>query len=111
MGLPVFVGQEPLIPRALAAGAIGSVSGLAAAFPEVVREALDRPDPGAAERLAALRSTLEGAGPFIAAVKHALGARGVPVGPDLRPPMRRLSAEEAERLDGALSSSPALAGA
>src|SRR4029077_15892807 len=32
-GLPIFVGQEPLIPKALAAGAVGAVSGLAAAFP------------------------------------------------------------------------------
>ena len=35
-GLDVFVGSEPLIPEARAAGAAGTVSGVAAAFPEYV---------------------------------------------------------------------------
>ncbi len=101
MGLPVFVGQEPFIPAALAAGAIGSVSGLAAAWPDAVRAALDEPDEGAAERIRALRSAME-AQPFIASVKYVLGRRGLPVGPELRRPMRPLSDEERERLDAAL---------
>src|SRR5439155_13466133 len=37
LGLPVFVGQEPLIPRALAAGAGGGGAGAGAAFPGAVR--------------------------------------------------------------------------
>jgi dihydrodipicolinate synthase/N-acetylneuraminate lyase len=101
MGLPVFVGQEPFIPRALGAGAIGAVSGLAAAWPEAVRAALDAPDDAAAERLRALRSAMEGQ-PFIASAKHVLGRRGVPVGPDLRRPMRALTADETRSLDAAL---------
>ncbi len=101
LGLPVFVGQEPFIPRALAAGAIGAVSGLAAAWPDVVRAGLDAPGPGAADRLQALRSAMEGQ-PFIASAKHVLGRRGVPVRPDMRRPMRPLSAEETRRLDDAL---------
>jgi len=104
-GLPVFVGQEPLIPRALAAGAVGAVSGLAAAFPEALRAALDRPDAAGEARLEALRGAMEASGgPFIAAVKHVLGLRGVPISPNLRPPMRSLTHDEAERLDAAVAS-------
>ena len=104
-GLPVFVGQEPLIPRALAAGAVGAVSGLAAAFPEAVRAVLDAPGAAGEARLETLRRAMEASGgPFIAAVKHVLGVRDVPVSPDLRPPMRSLTADEALRLDAALAS-------
>ena len=104
-GLPVFVGQEPLIPRALAAGAIGAVSGLAAAFPEAIRAVLDTPDAGGEARLETLRRAMESSGgPFIAAVKHVIGNRGVPVSPALRPPMRPLTREEASRLDAAVAS-------
>jgi len=101
LGLPVLVGSEPLIPAAVARGAAGSVSGLAAAFPEVVRAGLDRPDAEAEARLAAVRSAME-AQPFIASVKHVLGRRGVPVRPDMRAPMRPLRDEEVRRLDAAL---------
>jgi 4-hydroxy-tetrahydrodipicolinate synthase len=105
IGLPVFVGQEPLIPKALAAGAVGAVSGLAAAFPEAVRAVLDAPDAAGEARLETLRRAMEASGgPFIAAVKHVLGVRDVPVSPDLRPPMRSLTADEALRLDAALAS-------
>ncbi len=101
LGLPVFVGQEPFIPQALAAGAVGAASGLAAAWPEAVRAALDAPDEAAADGLRALRSAME-AQPFIASAKHVLGRRGVPVGPHLRRPMRPLTAEETRTLDEAL---------
>jgi dihydrodipicolinate synthase/N-acetylneuraminate lyase len=101
LGLPVLVGSEPLIPGAVARGAIGSVSGLASAFPELVRGALDQPDDGATARLSALRSMLERQ-PFIAALKHILAVRGVPVRPDMRRPMRPLSTEEQAGLDAAL---------
>jgi dihydrodipicolinate synthase/N-acetylneuraminate lyase len=109
VGLPVFVGQEPFIPRAMAAGAVGAVSGLAAAFPEVVRAVLDAPDAAGEARLEALRRAMEASGgPFIAAVKHVLGRRGVPVRSDLRAPMRPLTLDEASRLDTALADLPAL---
>ena len=104
-GLPVFVGQEPLFPLALAAGEVGAVSGLAAAFPEAVRAVLDAPDAAGEARLEALRHVMEASGgPFIAAVKHVLGARGVPVALALRPPMRPLTSDEALRLDSAVAS-------
>jgi dihydrodipicolinate synthase/N-acetylneuraminate lyase len=104
-GLPVFVGQEPLIPRALAAGAVGAVSGLAAAFPEAVRAVLDAPGAAGEARLETLRRAMEASGgPFIAAIKHVIAARGVPVSPDLRPPIRSLTTDEALRLDAAVAS-------
>jgi dihydrodipicolinate synthase/N-acetylneuraminate lyase len=101
LGLPVLVGSEPLIPAAMARGAVGAVSGLAAAFPEVVRAALDAPDAAAETRLRALRGAME-AQPFIAAVKHVLRRRGVPINPDLRAPMRALSEAEGAALDSVL---------
>lgn len=102
LGLPVYVGSEPLIPQAVARGVAGAVSGLAAAFPEVVRAALDNPDAAAEQRLRALRNTME-AQPFIAAVKHVLARRGVPINLDMRAPMRGLTDDEASRLDAALA--------
>jgi dihydrodipicolinate synthase/N-acetylneuraminate lyase len=108
LGLPVFIGSEPLIPRAMARGALGAVSGLAAAFPEVLRAALDAPDAAAEERLRALRAAME-AQPFIASVKHVLRRRGVPISPSLRAPMRSLTAAEAAGLDASLAAlEPAL---
>jgi dihydrodipicolinate synthase/N-acetylneuraminate lyase len=101
LGLPVFVGSEPLIPAALAAGAAGSVSGMAAAFPDVLRAAVDAPD-GAEPRLRALRDALEASGQFIASVKHVLRRRGVAVGPDVRAPLRALTDAEAFAFDAAL---------
>jgi dihydrodipicolinate synthase/N-acetylneuraminate lyase len=104
LGQPVLVGFEPLIPAAMAAGAAGSVSGLAAAFPDVVRSALDSPDQTAERRLTELRSAMEASGgPFIAAVKHVLSIRSVPVQPELRAPIRALTREEARRLESALA--------
>ncbi|MDP9249772.1 MAG: dihydrodipicolinate synthase family protein [Chloroflexota bacterium] len=102
LGLPVFIGSEPLIPPAMARGALGAVSGLAAAFPEVVRAALDKPDTAAETTLSDLRAAMEGQ-PFIASVKHVLAARGLPVGPDMRAPLRALTGEEAAALDSALA--------
>lgn len=101
LGLPVLIGSEPLIPAAMARGAQGAVSGLAAAFPEVVREALDAPDTVAEARLRTLRSAME-AHPFIASVKHVLRRRGVPINPDLRAPMRSLTEAEGAALDSVL---------
>jgi dihydrodipicolinate synthase/N-acetylneuraminate lyase len=101
LGLPVYVGSEPLIPAAMARGALGAVSGLAAAFPEVVRAALDAPDTVAEARLRTLRSAME-THPFIASIKHVLRRRGVPINPDLRAPLRALTEAEGAALDSVL---------
>ena len=100
LGLPVLIGSEPLISAGLARGAIGSVSGMAAAFPDVVRDALDRPD-STEERLSELRGALD-AGGLTAAAKHVLGLRGVPVGLDMRAPLRPLGEGERAVLDAEL---------
>ena len=102
LGLPVLIGSEPLIPAGLARGAIGAVSGMAAAFPDVVRAALDDPTDAATARLAAVRSAMEAGGQFIAAAKEVLRLRGVPVRGDVRPPLRRLTAAEVELLEAAV---------
>lgn len=102
LGLPVLIGSEPLLPIGIARGAIGTVSGMAAAFPDMLRAALDDPTERAAARLQGLRATLEASGQFIAAVKHALHARGVPIGPDVRPPLRTLADEERVALERAI---------
>jgi len=88
LGLPVLVGYEPLIPAAMARGAVGSVSGLAAAYPDAVRAALDRPDAEAETRLGQLRSELEGESGLIANAKRVIGEQGLPVGRGVRRPLR-----------------------
>lgn len=106
LGLPVLVGSEPLIPPAMARGAVGSVSGLASAFPDVVRSALDQPDEAAEARLTALRALMERQ-PFIAAAKHVLQRRGVAIRPDMRRPMRPLTTDEQAALDAAFDAARA----
>lgn len=92
-GLDVFVGAEALLERALAAGAAGAVSGLAASFPDAVVPLVREPTPEAGERALALRAELQQF-PFHAASKAALGFRGVPVGPEVRAPLRGLTEDE-----------------
>jgi dihydrodipicolinate synthase/N-acetylneuraminate lyase len=93
-GLDVFVGAEELVPDGLSRGAAGTVSGLASVFPEVVA-ALVR--DGGAARAAELRAGLERF-PFHAAAKVALATRGVPIRPDVRGPLRGLTADERREL-------------
>lgn len=92
-GLDVFVGPEALVVRGLAAGAAGAVSGLAASFPDAVVPLVREPTPEGAQKAGALRAELERF-PFLAASKAALGLRGVPVGPEVRAPLRGLTDAE-----------------
>ena len=89
-GKDVFVGAESLVERGLAEGAAGSVSGLAAAFPEGVEP----------ERRAVLERY-----PFQAALKAVIGFRGVPVREDVRAPLRGLTDAERAELRAWLESS------
>jgi len=82
-GLAVFVGFEPLLPEALAAGAVGSVSGLAAVRPEAVVELARDPTPKRAAAVDELRASLE---PLIPNGKAELARRGV-MRPDVRLPL------------------------
>lgn len=94
-GLDVFVGSEPLVLEGLAHGTTGAVSGLATAFPEIVSALVHERSPEAGEKVSTLRSLLHPL-PFHAALKAIVGARGVPVGPDVRPPLRALTTDEHE---------------
>jgi dihydrodipicolinate synthase/N-acetylneuraminate lyase len=88
-GFDVFIGAEALVERGLERGAAGSVSGLAAAFPE-----------GGVEKRAALERF-----PFHSALKTVLGLRGLPVRPDVRAPLRTLDPDERAELEQWLASS------
>jgi dihydrodipicolinate synthase/N-acetylneuraminate lyase len=99
-GLDVFVGAEGLVRQGLEAGAAGAVSGLAAAFPELIARLVHEGegDPGAA------RAAVERF-PFHAALKRIVASRGVPMREDVRAPLRALSEAEREELDRWLESS------
>ena len=100
-GLDVFVGAESLIDQGLGAGAIGAVSALATAFPELVLEAVRSGSAEATQRVGELRAAIERL-PRHAALKHVLHTRGVAIGEDVRAPLRGLTAEEREQLDSIL---------
>jgi dihydrodipicolinate synthase/N-acetylneuraminate lyase len=100
-GLDVFVGPEALIPEGLAAGAVGAVSALASAFPELVAAAVR--DPSSAD-LGPVRDAVQRF-PFQSALKTVLARRGVPVGPEVRRPLRMLSEDETAELERWLDSS------
>lgn len=96
-GLDVFIGAEGMIRRGLEAGAVGAVSGVAAAFPEAISALVRRPTAENATLVDALRALLE-RNPFQASVKAALRSRGVPIGADVRAPLRPLPDAAAEQL-------------
>jgi dihydrodipicolinate synthase/N-acetylneuraminate lyase len=92
-GMDVFVGSEPLVRAGMERGAIGAVSGLATAWPEVVAALVHDHSPEAHLRVTELRERLAGI-PFHAALKQVLLQRGVLVHGDVRPPLRGLTLEE-----------------
>ncbi len=93
-GLDVFVGPEALIGEGMAAGAVGAVSALASAFPELVVAAVRDPESG---DLGPVREVMQRF-PFQSALKTVLARRGVPINPDVRRPLRTLTATEEEEL-------------
>jgi dihydrodipicolinate synthase/N-acetylneuraminate lyase len=95
-GLDVFVGPEGLIAQGLAAGAVGAVSALATAFPEIVAAAVQERTAAASARAAAFRATVQ-AYPMPAALKAVALRRGAALREDVRPPLRMLT--ESERSD------------
>ena len=94
-GLDVFVGPEALIGRGIDAGAVGAVSALASAFPELVVAAVR--DPASAD-LGSARETMQRF-PFQSALKTVLARRGVPINPDVRRPLRTLTDVERAELE------------
>ncbi len=97
-GLDVFVGPEALITQGMAAGAVGAVSGLAAAFPERVAAAVARPDGPDAAVLGELRAFVERF-PRHAALKRIVQRRGVDMTGEVRRPLRQLTEDERDALD------------
>ena len=96
-GLDVFIGQEPLTLAGIQRGAIGSVSGLASAWPKVVASLVHDRSKAAGARVMELRSGLQGI-PFHAAIKEVLVDIGVLEDASVRPPLRGLTDEERSRV-------------
>jgi dihydrodipicolinate synthase/N-acetylneuraminate lyase len=96
-GLDVFIGSEPLALEGMAAGAVGCVSGLAAAFPEITAALVHERSDEAHRQVGMLRERLVGI-PFHAALKEVLVARDVLLRADVRPPLRGLTEEERVRV-------------
>jgi dihydrodipicolinate synthase/N-acetylneuraminate lyase len=92
-GMDVFIGSEPLVRAGMERGAVGAVSGLASAWPEVVAALVHDHSPEAHLRVTELREGLDGI-PFQAALKQVLTDRGVLLHADVRPPLRGLTLEE-----------------
>jgi dihydrodipicolinate synthase/N-acetylneuraminate lyase len=108
-GLDIFVGPESLIPQGLAAGAVGAVSALGSAFPELVAAEVNDASETLQQSVAKLdlggvRAALERF-PFQSALKTVLARRGVPINPDVRRPLRTLSEKERAELEAWLESS------
>jgi dihydrodipicolinate synthase/N-acetylneuraminate lyase len=109
-GFDVFVGPESLIHRGREARAVGAVSALASAFPAEVAEVVRRPTEAGAARLGELRSRIESF-PRHAALKRVVALRGVPLRPDVRPPLRDLDDRERRSLEVWLAGEPGSAAA
>ena len=104
LGVDVLVGPEALIHRGIEGGAVGAVSALASAFPAEVAAVVHEPTEDGAARLAELRGSVERF-PRQAAMKRIIASRGVPVQPDVRPPLRDLTSAEIAELEAWLASS------
>jgi dihydrodipicolinate synthase/N-acetylneuraminate lyase len=78
-------------------GAIGAVSALASAFPDVVARLVHDRSAEAHERVEAIRTAM-GSMSTPASVKAMLVERGILTGDALRPPLRPLNADERARL-------------
>ncbi len=92
-GLDVFIGQEPLVLQGIERGAVGAVSGLATAFPQVVASLVHERSQQAHERVTQLRQGLQGI-PFHAALKEVLVSKDVLTTADVRAPLRGLTDDE-----------------
>jgi dihydrodipicolinate synthase/N-acetylneuraminate lyase len=97
LGLDVFIGAEGLIYQGLASGAVGAVSGLAAALPELAIDAVTTRSAEASARAARVRTILEVA-PFHAAMKWILKFRGVAIDGAVRAPLPPLTEAQEQAL-------------
>ncbi len=90
LGLEIFIGSDPSLPAALAAGAAGSASGMASVYPGRVRELLDSPTKEGGEAIADLYREIQAEAPLIPGIKAELDRLGVPIKRDVRRPARPL---------------------
>jgi len=97
LGLDVFIGSEPLALQGMTAGAVGTVSGLAAAFPEITASLVHERSDAAHAQVCRLRDELAGI-PFHATLKEVLVVREVLMNPDVRAPLRGLTDAERTRV-------------
>jgi N-acetylneuraminate lyase len=96
-GFDILVGAESLLKAGLTAGAVGAISGVAAALPQhVVRGLRDPGDRGSS--IGPLRAGLERY-PFQSAAKLALVAQNLPLEACVRAPLRALTPAERTELD------------
>jgi dihydrodipicolinate synthase/N-acetylneuraminate lyase len=91
--LDVLVGPEALIVEGVGRGAVGAVSALATAFPELVSRLVARPHPSLGAQVGELRAAVQRL-PMPAVLKEILRLRGVPITGDVRPPLRPLTDTE-----------------
>jgi dihydrodipicolinate synthase/N-acetylneuraminate lyase len=91
--LDVFIGNEPLVLQGIERGAVGAVSGLATAFPQIVSSLVHERNHGAHEQVQMLRQGLQGI-PFHAAMKEVLVSTGILTSADVRAPLRGLTDPE-----------------
>jgi 4-hydroxy-tetrahydrodipicolinate synthase len=105
-GAPVLIGCDSLITEAVRAGAAGTVSGTAAGMPtpyaQIFKALRAGEDAGKAQQLGTRLDAIMAGLPPIAGYKAALKRRGVITSDAVRSPLRRLTREEAARLDAAL---------
>jgi dihydrodipicolinate synthase/N-acetylneuraminate lyase len=87
LGLEVLIGSDPLLPRALEAGAAGAASAMAGVAPDRFAAILGRLDARSSEAFADLRTELV-PGDMIPGLKLELRRRGIPVATDVRAPLR-----------------------
>jgi dihydrodipicolinate synthase/N-acetylneuraminate lyase len=92
-GMDVFVGNEPLVLEGLERGAVGAVSGLAAAFPAITAALVHERSVQAHDQAMGLRTGLQGI-PFHAALKEVLVSSDVLTSADVRAPLRGLTDDE-----------------
>jgi dihydrodipicolinate synthase/N-acetylneuraminate lyase len=101
-GLDVFIGSEPLVMEGLERGAAGAVSGLAAAFPELIAALVHERRREAHRAVIRIREVLDRI-PFHATLKAILAERGLPVHADVRAPLRQLTRKERSEAVGLLA--------
>ncbi|MGQ0663920.1 MAG: dihydrodipicolinate synthase family protein [Pseudomonadota bacterium] len=100
----VFVGAEPDLPRALAAGAAGTISGLANLVPGLIRRLHDTGDPQLGADIEALVGIFAGR-QFVPALKALVAhATNDPRWRGVRPPLVALAGGELPSLLAALAS-------